>query len=505
MNISVVKNAKRNMLFGTINKTVAMICPFVERTVIQVILGAQYLGLSSLFTSILSVLSLTELGFNLAVVYHMYKPVADGDVSKVNALLNYYKKAYRIIGIFIIALGLAVVPFLDRFISGGYPAEVDIRALYVIYVCNAAVSYFLFAYMTSIVVVNQRDDIQSSVNSVIRVVLTATQAVILFVSKSYFLFVIMMPIFTVINNLLVAWRIRHYFPQYKPEGDISEQDKNSIKRLVAGTFIQRACAVTRNSLDSICISAFLGLTLTAIYSNYYLILNGISVFIGVISTAFLGGVGNHVATKPKKDNFDELLKLNFAYLWIGGWASICLFCLFQPFMQLWMGDEMMLDLTAVGLLVVYFYMLKLGDMITMYSAANGLWWKHRYRATSETIINLILNIALGKAFGIYGIIVATMISLFFCNYIWATRIIFKSYFGLHYQKQYYLSQGRQTAVTLVACLVTYCVCLALPRCSVILMLAARMLICIIVPNVVYYLVFRNSDLFDYVKKKMLRI
>ena len=313
-----------------------------------------------------------------------------------------------------------------------------------------------------------------------------------------------MPVFTIINNLWVAWRVHKIFPQYRPAGKIDDADKKRIKKLVAGTFIQQACSVTRNSLDSICISAFLGLTLTAIYNNYYLILHGVTVLLGVMSTAFLGGVGNHVVNKSVDDNFQELQKLNFVYLWISGLCTTCLVCLYQPFMQLWMGKDMMVSFPTVLLFCLYFYLLKWGDMITLYSSANGLWWEHRFKALGETLANIILNIALGKLMGINGIILATIISLFFCNFIWGTIIKFKLYFTMEKCKAYYLAQVKQMLTTVLACILSYAVCRLVPSDSLIFLLVARGAICFVITNVLFLLLYRKTNEFLYLKRRFFK-
>ena len=137
----VVKKAKRNMIAGTINKFVVMLCPFITRTIVQRVIGAQYLGLDSLFSSILTVLSLSEMGISSAIVYCMYKPVAEGDTKAVNAILNFYRKVYRIIGIVVLFLGLCIIPFLPRLITGSVPEGINITLLYLIYLFNTVISY----------------------------------------------------------------------------------------------------------------------------------------------------------------------------------------------------------------------------------------------------------------------------------------------------------------------------------------------------------------------------
>ena len=499
--MNIVDKAKRNILFGTISRIVFLVCPFVAKTVIRYVLGAQYLGLNSLFYSILEVLSLSELGFSSAIVYNLYKPVAEGDTKTVNAFLNFYKKAYRIIGIVVLALGLMVLPFLPQLIKGTYSNDINLTTLYLVYLANSSISYFLYAYMSCIIVVHQRDDINSKINMTTKILLTGSQIMLLYLTKNYYLFVLTMPVFTIINNVWLAWMVHKQFPEYKCEGEVPKDKLVDFKKLIAGTFIQRACGITRNALDSICVSAFLGLTLTAIYNNYYYISKSVTDMLGIVSVAFIGGIGNHIVSKTKTENFEELKKIDFVYLTVSGWCATCLICLYQPFMRIWMGEDMLLPIPAVILFVVYFYLLKLGDMRSMYSAGNGLWWEHRWRAISETFLNVILNIVLGKYFGIYGIIAATIISLFLCNYIWSVSIVFKRYFGFS-PKAYYGYQLKYSLVNLAVLLVSYGLSTIICMGNAILDLLFRMVICVAVPALLYFLVYRNTEGYMYAKERL---
>lgn len=502
MQYDVIRNGKKNILAGAANRIILLICPFVERTVLNHVLGAQYLGLGSLFTSILSVLSITELGFGSAMVYNMYKPAAEGNTRKINALLAYYKKTYWIIGLIILGIGLLVLPFLKYLIKGSYPDGIDLAIPYLIFLFNSAISYFLYAYLSSVLVVHQRNDVSSMVNSIVTVGLTACQIVALLTTRNFYLFLILMPVFTLINNLWTARRTHKLFPQYHAEGELAEQDKKQIKKLVTGTFVQQACAVTRNSLDSICISAFLGLTLTAIYNNYFTIFNGVNTFVGIITASFIGGVGNHVATRSVKENYEEMKNLDFVYLWIGGWCTVCLLCLYQPFMTLWMGKEMLLPFPAICMLCMYFYLLKLGDVRYMYSTANGFWWEMRYRAIGETLLNVILNIILGKIFGVYGIIAATIISLFLCNYFWSVGIIFRLYFSHGKRKDYYRYQGYQSLLVIVACILSYGICCLFRTEHLLSTIVIRAIVCIFIPNALFFLIYRKSYRLEYARNKV---
>ena len=165
---------------------------------------------------------------------------------------------------------------------------------------------------------------------------------------------------------------------------------------------------------------------------------------------------------------------------------------------------MVLQNSSVILLVVYYYLLKLGDMITLYFTAKGLWWKSRHRSIAETCLNVILNILLGKTMGINGIILATLISLFLCNYIWSTRIIFREYFGLSRWKYYYLYEGRQTLVNLLAIAVTAYLCRFVSWDNLLMTLMGRAVICVIVPNLIMFLVYSRTDDFRYAISQLIR-
>lgn len=502
MKIPVVQNAKRNIIYGTINKIIIMLCPFIIRIAVNQVLGMQFLGLDSLFGSIIGILSLSELGFSTVIVYFMYKPVSNNDVNTVNALLSLYKRVYRIIGLVILLAGLCILPFIDLFIHDNLGPQINIRILFVMYLINTSLSYFLFAYKSSIIVVNQRDDLNSNINSITKVLLTISQGILLYYTRNYYCYIFIMLIFTVLNNLWIALVVKKQFPEYHPEGKIPREIVLDIKQNIVGAFIQKACMVTRNSIDSICLSAILGLTATALYNNYYLILKNVAELLSVFGFSFLGGIGNHVAIKKADENFEELCKMDFVYMSISGWCTACLLCLYQPFMNLWMGNDSLLSYNAVILFSMYFYLLKMGDMRYLYVMASGLFWEQRWRSIVETIMNITLNILLGKFFGIYGIITATMISMLLCNFIWANKITFEKYFGMQYLKKYYAYQAKYLFINILVCLLTVYISSTIKVAGNVSSFFIKTFICILIPGILYSIIYRDriAEIKVYFKK-----
>jgi O-antigen/teichoic acid export membrane protein len=217
--------------------------------------------------------------------------------------------------------------------------------------------------------------------------------------------------------------------------------------------------------------------------------------ITVFSNSLMGGIGNHVALKTKEENYRELKKIDFVYMNLSGWCTVFIFCLVQSFMELWMGKDMLLPQSIVILLCLYFYFMKIGDMRSMYTATNGLWWEHRYRSIAEALLNIVFNIVLAKYFGLYGIITATIITMLFINHFWGGYITFKNYFGTEKLKDYWLYHAGYFLITLVICAITYAVCCFINADGALKTLCTRFMICLVIPGIMYLVIYGRTEYF----------
>ena len=312
--------------------------------------------------------------------------------------------------------------------------------------------------------------------------------------KNYYTYLFFVPLTTLIQNFANSALVDRMFPQYVCRGEISTGLLHKIRLSIPGLVINKLCFISRNSFDNIFISAYLGLTVSAIYANYYYILSSLSSFLGIISSSILAGIGNSIVIESSETNYQMMKKINFIYMWLAGWCAICLLCLYQPFMRIWVGDELCFDFKTVILFVLYFYLLKMGDIRGTYSEAAGLWWENRYRAILESVVNLILNYTLVRFLGIYGIILATLLSLFFINFLWGSNIVFKFYFKNGKASEYFLLHGKYALCTGCIAAVTYMVC-SLKTYGLYGDFLVRGVICVILPNLIYYLVYRKTSEF----------
>ena len=496
MKFNRVKNAKRNSIWGMVSKVVTMICPFIIRTIMIKTLGMEYLGLNSLFSAILNILNCTELGFGLAIVYSMYKPVAENNYKLIHALLNMYKKIYRTIGFIVLCIGICLLPFLRQLIHGDIPSSINIYILFIIYLMNSVSSYWFFAYKLAILKVNQRADIISKISLIAITLMYFLQIIALIIFKNYYLYIILLPLSTIFNNTIAAVYVKKKFPQFIADGEVEQETKNELKTKVMGLMIIKISSISRNAFDSIVISTYLGLKEVAIYNNYYYILNSITGFLAVFTTAISGIAGNTVVTETTEKNYSDMNRLNFAYMWISGWCTVCLACLYQPFMKLWVGENAMFSNEIMWLFPIYFIIIKLGDVMAQYFDATGLWNQRKWYALGEAVGNLLLNFLLGYLFGVVGILVATIITTIFLDFIVSSRVIFKHYFKNGYFK-YIISQTKYMLISLMVAIFTYIICVLLDNAitNTMLQFILKILICIIIPNVMFFVIYKNTCIY----------
>ena len=490
MKVERTKNTLRNIIFGFGYRILNIILPFISRTIILYVLSEQYLGLSSLFTSILSFLSLAELGVGGAMVYSMYKPIAENDTRTIRALLNLYRKFYRMIGTIILGMGLCLIPILKILVHEELPDDINLYVLYIIYLFNAVLSYWLFAYKSALLQAYQRNDIDSKIAMVITPLSYIVMFGALFLTRNYYAYIIWLPVFTIVTNIVRLIYVNRYFPGLEPEGEISRELRESIVKKVKALIGTKLNTVVLNAADNIVMAAFFSLTTIAIYGNYYYIMSSIVGFLGICYSAMTAGLGNSIAIESVEKNYNDFMKFSFINSWLVGWCTICLVCLYQPFMYLWVGEKLMFPFYVVLEFGLYFYIYQIRKIPITYKDAAGIWWEDRFRPYACMVINLVLNIVLVQIIGISGIILSTVFSL--CVSIpWENYTIFKYVFHKS-SREYYQKMVYYAVTILFAGGVTFVLCRLLGNGFFALIL--RGCICVIIPNLLIVLLnFRGKE------------
>lgn len=422
------KNSVINSIWSILSRIVSLILPFIARTVIIQVLGVEYLGLGSLFNSVLRILNMAELGVGSAIVFSMYKPVAENDTDLICALMNVYKRVYRIIGIVVLVIGMILLPFLPKLIEGSVPADINIYLLYLVYLGNSVVSYWLFAYKSSVLNACQRNDIISKVTIVTNLLMYGMQISLLLLIQNYYLYALALPIFTIIKNIITAYYSTKYYPQYYCNGTIPESLKKDISKRVTGLMMDKVAFASRNAFDSVIVSAFLGLQSVAIYNNYYYILSAISGLMTAVVAAILPSIGNSIALESAEKNERDMKNFFFMYMCISGLCYCFFLNLYQPFMKVWVGDDLRFSTITMVVFSLYFLVEKSENILGNYYDAAGMWWNGRWKGLIEAIANLSLNIILCRLLGVFGVVIATLISMLFVGIPLTGHFMYKCYY-----------------------------------------------------------------------------
>lgn len=455
-------NAARNILWGLIQKALSVLLPFFVRTALIYCLGIEYVGLNSLYASILSVLSLAELGFASAVAYSMYRPIAEGDKRMVLQLLQFFRRVYRAIGLCILAAGLLVMPFLDLMIEGSRPVDVNLQIAFGIYLANACISYLMCGYRQTLLDAHQRNDVVSKVSTLVCIFLNGIQITLLLVVPNYYIYALAVPALTVAQNIAIAYLSNRLYPEYSAAKFIQEplcrEKRRDIRKRVMGIMVYRVCQITRDACDSIFISMFIGLTAVACYSNYFLVVSSLLAILEVMCSSMTASVGNSIASEDVEKNFRDMRLFMFLYSSIATVCLACLACLYQLFMALWVGSSLLLSDSVVVLLCVYYYVRIIGDIRSVYVDATGLWWELKGRSVIEALMNILLNLILVQVIGVAGAVTATIVSMLLINYLWGSEVVFSHYFGRKKLLTFFADNAVYSLAALVACLAAYYIC-----------------------------------------------
>jgi O-antigen/teichoic acid export membrane protein len=488
------KNTARNFIFGTITKLYNILVPFLMRTALIYCLGMQYVGLNSLFTSVLSVLNLAELGVGSALVFSMYEPLANDDREKICALMQLYKIYYRVIGLVILVIGIAFTPFLPYLVKGDIPSDMNLYVLYYINLASTVVTYWLFAYKNCLLNVHQRSDIIDKTGYIVNTLRYALQLIVLFWIKDYYIYIIVSLFFDIVYNITVSIVVDKIYPQYKAYGKLSKTETSAINRRVRDLFTAKIGGVISNSADTVVISAFLGLTQLAIYQNYFYVVNSLLGFITVITSSSRAGIGNSIITETNEKNLNDLNKLTFMFSWIGIFCTSSLISLFQPFIELWVGEDNLLPYSMVITFCVYFFVTEMMNLLLIYKDASGIWHQDRFRPLITSLTNLGVNLILVQFWGLYGILLSTVISILFVGMPWLLKNLFSTVFHCS-SKKYTFSLIKYTLLAIVLTAISAFATSYITFNSLILTLILRGVFCVIFPNLVLFIIFRKSNQF----------
>lgn len=486
------ENSIKNIFTGLFGQGLQVLLSFINRMVFIRCLSADYLGLNGLFTNVLSVLSLAELGIGSAIVYALYKPLAEKDEKKIAAYMNFYAKAYRTIGFSVAVIGIMMIPFLNVLINVPYKIHENIYVLYCISLFNTSITYF-FSYKSSLLIADQKNYVVLLCSYCTSFAQTIFQIMILLLTRNYILYLLVQTVCGMVYNIWISRVADKSYPCLKQtKNRITHDEKNSLVRNIRALVITKLSGVLVNNTDNILITFFKGLATTGVTSNYVLLVSTLNNLLNQIFNGLTASVGNLNAVENDEKKFLMFKVVNLANFWLFGWATIGFIFLSSVIVEVFFGSQYVLGTDIIVIMAVNFYTVGMQNAIWTYRGTLGLFRYGRYLLLVTAALNLFFSVLLGQRFGVFGILLATFIARVLTNIWYDPFAIFK--YGLHLRPITYLyTYMKYTGILLLAIGIIF-------GCSKILEGTIWLFIlCVMVPNGVFYMALKETEEFSYVK------
>lgn len=487
----------KNLKFAALSELLLAVAKFLLRRVFVLQLGKEYLGISGLFSDILSMLSLAELGFGASVLYSLYRPVARGDRETIKSLLRLYRRVYSAVGCFVLIAGLSLTPFLSFFVREMPENIPHLTLIYFLNVANSGLSYF-FVYKSSLLFACQKKYIDTVIATAVSLGASLLQITVLLTARSYLGYLLIGIAATLAHNFATAHATDRLYPWAREERvrPLSRELRRELSRNVSSLMVQKVGDLVVYSTDNLIIAKMIGVVTAGLYSNYIMIRNFFRTVINAIFFAITPTIGSLSVTGFDETKREAFRRLFFLSAWVFGWMNICLFWLYDPFIRLWLGPGYLLPRPAVQLLVVNFYMVCMLAPAVRTKNAMGLFWADRYKALPEAALNLLFSVALTRRWGITGVIAGTVLSMAAVSFWVDPLVLCRCGLGLRL-REYFSRYARFLLVTLAAGALTGLLCRTAG--DTIPGFLLRLLLCGVVPNLVFWAVYRRTAEFLYFK------
>lgn len=418
------RNAMLNVITVWLGQVLIIFVNLIARKIFLQSLGSEYLGLNSLFANIVGLLTVADLGFGNAINFSLYKPLADDNIESVKSLMQLYKKIYCVIGCIIFLGGFLITPWIKT-VAVDMENMKNIRIIFMIFVSNTAISYF-FSYYTALVIADQKKYLYNICHYVFQFIMYGVQIIILLNTQSYYAYLGCQFTVTVLENVFMAYIARKKYP-YLLEKNIKkvpENDMGNIKQNVKALILNKIGSPLITSTDNILISKLTNLFTVGVYGNYSTIVTAVCNVFWQGINAFTASIGNQLVSGNKKAHREVFFAIQLFGSWMYGWGCICLWGLLTPFVELWYGNYV---LKASVIVIICFNSYLSGQRIVLqsYIDAAGAYYNIKYRAILEGIGNIIVSIAMGKVFGLFGILAGTLVSGVCCGWIIEAKVVCK--------------------------------------------------------------------------------
>lgn len=423
------KNSIKNYRMTVISQITSIVLNFIGRTFFIKFLSIEYLGVNGLFSNILSLLSLAELGVGTAITYMMYKPIAEGDRTKVAAYNQLFRKIYNYIGIFILVTGLCLTPIIYKLIKEPPAISENLYIIYILFVLNTSISYF-YTYKRSLLIAHQKEYVNNQNIILFAIIKDVVLITLLFLFKNYYIYLAAQIAITFMSNVVISRKTDKIFPE------ITKMPKQKVPKSEIRTIIKNTMAMVCHKIGSVFVSGtanifisyFVGLAVVGIYSNYLMISTSALQIVGKGVNSLTASFGNLVATSNQSNIYKVFKKVYFINFVLSLSIAVYFYALVDPFISLWIGKEFLLEHKSILIITInalFFYQMRVPAQMVINT--YGLFWQIKWKSLFEAVINLGCSFLFAAYFkwGIFGILLSAMFSNVTTSLWWEPYVAFK--------------------------------------------------------------------------------
>lgn len=441
------QKALKNVSTGLINKAAIMLLSFATKTVFIRLLGAEYNGVSSLYTNILSVLALAELGLGNVLMFYLYSALEEGNTDKISALTQEFKKIYDVIIVGVSLVGIAIVPFLGILVKSNLPHN-ELIIYYLLYLLNSVASYFV-VYRTMVVRADQKEYLLNNCNTIATIVMYLLQLIYLYVRRDFLGYLIIQVLCTVGNNIVQNQIALKNYPylKNKPSRDTEVVDKKGILGNVKATFLFKVSDTILDQTDNIIISMIFGTIVVGYYANYYMVMSYLVQIASIIVSGLIAGFGNLYATGEEERSYNMIKCIMFFFAIFGTYCVACYMSVIQDFIPIWVGAEYVMEYDLVVAVMIVFYLRMVTNTVWICRSTMGIFKEVQYINLAAAVLNIVFSIILGYIMGVSGVIVATAVSRLLTSFWYEGKVVFNK-LGKS-AKEYYALQLRRVLISAI--------------------------------------------------------
>lgn len=491
-------NSIKNIITTVIMGSLTILIGFIAQRVFVHTLGLEYLGISGLFTNIVSMLGMIEMGLGTAIIYHLYKPISENNVTLVKSLLHFYKTSYRLVALAVTVIGLLIMPFIP-YMVGDSSVRINIFVVYLLFLIDVVLTYLL-AYKRSILYADQKNYIISFIHIGYTLTVNILQIIILLTTQNFYLYLFVKIGMHVIENLITNYMVNKRYP-YLADGEtipLDKQNKDNVIRNVKAIFIHKFAGFVVLGSDSIIISIFLGIKTVGLYSSYLLVISGITYMILQLFASVTASIGNLLINSDHKKSFNTYKRVRFANFWLGSIGSIAFLVSMDSFVKVWLGEQYILPNGVLLALGINLYLQLTRAVTESFKDASGIFYQDRHIAIIESVVNIVFAIIFLQYFGLAGVFMGTICSNLLLHLYSYPKYAYTQLFKRSY-KNYYLEFCEYLVIALVSGATAFVISRMIIVPGAVQQLVIDILISVIVPTMIIYGIYRNSDEMTYFK------